>query len=350
MLYVLSGLAAMLLSAVLVEALGGNWRDVWTALVDGSLRRPGRWGLTIGVAVPMAVVAVGTVISTKAGLINIGQEGQMMIGGASAAYVGAHLPGPGPLVVFAAILFGFVGGGLWSGIAGLLRYLRNVPEVLTTLLLVTVAANLVGYGLKHTWLLLDPSAALGNRTNVSPQLSPDARLPRFEIFGNDISSGALISVALTLLCAWILGRTIIGFRLEVAGKSRRVGLRFGISETRQGLMAMVVSGGFAGLAGALMLASGDFAKYRLVPGFTVNLGWTGLLVALVAREKIFAVLPVAFVFASLRTGSGFLAATGVERRVTDVVQGLLVLALLVPPAVLFVRERRRALSQVKSRT
>ena len=130
-LYALSGLAAMFLSAVLVEALGGNWRDVWTALVDGSLRRPGRWGLTIGVAVPMAVVAIGTVISTKAGLINIGQEGQMMIGGASAAYVGAHLQGPGPLVVFAAILFGFVGGGLWSGIAGLLRYLRNVPEVLT---------------------------------------------------------------------------------------------------------------------------------------------------------------------------------------------------------------------------
>ena len=115
-------------------------------------------------------------------------------------------------------------------------------------------------------------------------------------------------------------------------------------------MAMVVSGGFAGLAGGLMLASGDFAKYRLVPGFTVNLGWIGLLVALVAREKILAVLPVAFIFASLRTGSGFLAATGVERRVTDVVQGLLVLALLVPPAVLFVRERRRALSQVKSRT
>jgi len=99
-----------------------------------------------------------------------------------------------------------------------------------------------------------------------------------------------------------------------------------------------------------MLASGDFAKFRLVPGFTVNLGWTGLLVALVAREKVLAVIPVALVFAGLRTGSSFLAATGVERRVTDVVQGLLVLALLVPPAVLFVRDRRRKLAQVESRT
>jgi len=100
----------------------------------------------------------------------------------------------------------------------------------------------------------------------------------------------------------------------------------------------------------LMLTSGDFAKYRLVPGFTVNLGWTGLLVALVARDKVMAIIPVAFVFASLRTGSSFLAATGVERRVTDVVQGLLVLALLIPPAILFVRDRRRALARVESRT
>jgi simple sugar transport system permease protein len=88
----------------------------------------------------------------------------------------------------------------------------------------------------------------------------------------------------------------------------------------------------------------------LVPGFSVNIGWTGLLVALVAREKALVAVIVAFVFAALRTGSGFLAATGVERRITDVVQALLVLALLIPPAVLFVRERRRALAAARART
>ena len=71
---------------------------------------------------------------------------------------------------------------------------------------------------------------------------------------------------------------------------------------------------------------------------------------MVAREKVMAIIPVALIFAGLRTGSSFLAATGVERRVTDVVQGLLVLALLVPPAILFIRDRRRALAQVESRT
>jgi ABC-type uncharacterized transport system permease subunit len=81
----------------------------------------------------------------------------------------------------------------------------------------------------------------------------------------------------------------------------------------------------------------------------VGIGWAGLLVALVAREKAVAAIAVACVFASLRTGSGFLAATGVHRRITDVVQALLVLALIVPPAVLFVRQRRRALAAIRSR-
>ena len=112
---------------------------------------------------------------------------------------------------------------------------------------------------------------------------------------------------------------------------------------------MLASGGFAGLAGALMLTGGNFANYRLVPGFSVSIGWVGLLVALVANNRAMAVIPMAFVFASLRTGSGFLASTGIERRVTDVVQGLIVLALLLPPAIMFVRERRRALAATRSR-
>jgi simple sugar transport system permease protein len=107
---------------------------------------------------------------------------------------------------------------------------------------------------------------------------------------------------------------------------------------------MLVSGGFAGLAGVVMLTGGDFGGYRLSPGFAVNVGWTGLLVALVARENAMASVFVAFVFACLWTGSGFLAATGVERRITDVVQALLVLALLIPPAVLYIRRLRRSRS------
>ena len=100
----------------------------------------------------------------------------------------------------------------------------------------------------------------------------------------------------------------------------------------------------------MMLAGGDFGNYTLVPGFPATIGWTGLLVALVSRQRASVAILIAFLFAALRTGSGFLAATGVERRITDVVQGLLVLALLVPPALLFLRQRRRAMNAGRDRT
>ena len=349
LLYVACGLGALVLSGLLVEVVGADWGDVGNALLDGSVRRPGRWGGTIGVAVPLAVVALGTVVSTRAGLVNIGQEGQLYVGAATATYVGAHVPGPGPSSLLAVLVAGTLGGALWAGLAGALRFWRKVPEVLTTLLLVSVAANLVGYGLKNSWLLLDPEAKVGNRNLVSPQLSSDTRLPRITLWGNEFAVSVFLALGLIVLVGWMLSRTLWGYRLTVVGSNQRVARRFGISESTQGMIAMLASGGSAGLAGAIMLASGDFANYRVVPGFSVNIGWVGLLVALVARDRALAIIPVAVVFAGLRTGSGFLASTGIERRVTDVVQGLIVLSLLVPPAIMFIRDRRRALAAARSR-
>ena len=131
-----------------------------------------------------------------------------------------------------------------------------------------------------------------------------------------------------------------------------------IAEVRAGagalrlLLTGSISGGFAGLAGAVMLAGGgfQFGNFRLVPGFSANIGWTGLLVALVAREKALAAIPVALVFGALRTGSGFVSSTGVEAEITEVIQGFLVLALLVPPAVVFLQDRRAARAMTKART
>jgi len=341
--------AALVLAAVLVVLTGGSWTDVFRALLDGSVRRPGRWGQTLGVAAPLLLVALGTVVNAKAGLVNIGQEGQVLIGAACATYAGVRLGGPGPIVVVGLLLAGFAGGALWAGLAAGLRYWRGVPEVLTTLLLVTVAANAVGYGLKNPSLLLAPAAGRANRNQVSEQLALDSRLPRIEVFGNDFPISVVVAVLAAAGVAVVLARTIPGFRLRMLGQNARTAQRSGVAATRYGMVAMLVSGGFAGCAGAVMLAGGDFGNYQLVPGFSVGIGWTGLLVALVARERALAAVLVAFVFASLRTGSGLLAATGVERRITDVVQALLVLALLVPPAVLYVRQRRRAIAASRDR-
>lgn len=348
-LYALSILTALLLAGALVTVTGGSAGDVFNALLDGSIRNPGRWGLTLGAAAPLLLVALGTIVNTRAGLVNIGQEGQLLIGAAFATYVGVRLGGPGPVVVVALCLAGILGGALWAGVAGALRYWRGVPEVLTTLLLVTVAAQAVGYGLKNEWLLLAPAEGRANRNQVSAQLADDTRIPRITWFGNEFPVTVFLALALAALTAFVLARTVPGFRLRMLGQNPRTAQRAGVGATHYGMASMLISGGFAGLAGAVMLAGGDFGNYQLVPGFSTNIGWTGLLVALVAREKAVAGIAVALVFAALRIGSGFLAATGVERKITDVVQALLVLALLIPPAVLYIRERQRAVNASKER-
>lgn len=342
-LYVGSIALALIGSTILIELTGGGTFDVFNALIEGSLTGNSRWGLTLGAAAPMLLVALGTIISARAGLVNIGQEGQLLIGAAFAVYFGFRIGGPGPFNLVVLMVFGAIGGAVWAGIAGLLRFRRGVPEVLSTLLLVTIASQLVAYALGREWLLL-ASDSVGARNNVSEQLAEDNRLPNLSIFGNEVPFAAFLSVALAGVVAFALARTVWGFRLRMLGRNPRAARRAGVSDTSFGLRAMLISGAFAGLAGAVMFAGGgfQFSNFKFVPGFSGNIGWTGLLVALVARERALPAILVAFVFAGLRTGSSFVGSTGVEARVTDVVEGLLVLALLLPPAVMFIRDRRRA--------
>jgi general nucleoside transport system permease protein len=348
-LYAICLFVALALAAICVAATGGSWTNVYTAMLDGSIRKPGRWGITLGVTAPILLVALGTVASGRAGLVNIGQEGQLVIGACLAAYVAVRLGGPGPVVLVVAMLFGVIGGAMWSGIAGVLRYYRNVPEVLTTLLLGTVAANLMGWGLRKPWLLLAPAAGRANRNQVSESLADDTRIPRVTLFGNEFPLSVPLAVGLALVMWVIMDRSVMGFRLRMLGRNPKTAQRSGVSERRYGIGAMLASGAFAGLAGGVMLAGGDFGSYQLVADFGAGIGFAGLLAALVARQRVIVLIFVAFLFGCLRTGAGYLKATGVSGRISDVVQGLLVLALLLPPAILYVRERRRALSATSAR-
>lgn len=328
------------ISAVLVSATGGSATAVFSALIDGSIRSPGAWGITLTTAAPLLLVAVGTIVATRAGLVNIGQEGQVLVGACFAAYLAVRLPGPGWFVIVASLLFGALGGAVWAGIAAALRAWRNVPEVLTTLLLTFISFALITYGLSQAWLLADRNTEEINILNTGEQLPRDVLLPDLRIFGNAIDSGFLIALGLTAVIGWMVARTVLGTRIDIVGLNPRAAQRFGIAERPLAAAVLVGSGATAGLAGAVLLQGGA-AGDRLVFGFSGNFGWDGLLVALLARNRVGLAIPMALLFAALRTGSSFLAATGVDRKMTDVVQALLVLALLVPPALVFALDRRR---------
>lgn len=342
--YALSIAGALVISALLVMATGGSPGRVFSALIDGSLRSPGAWGLTLTTMAPILVVAVGTIVATRAGLVNIGQEGQVLIGACFAAYLAVRMPGPGWWVIAASVAFACAGGAVWAGIAAGLRAWRNVPEVLSTLLLTFVAFPLMTYGLRQRWLLADRDTTRVNQLNTGEQLPAHAKLPDLRVFGNAIDLSVFLALALAAALALMMTRAYLGTRIDLVGLNPRAAQRFGIAQRPLTAAVLVGSGALAGAAGAVLLhggASGD----RLAFGFSGNVGWDGLLVALLARNRILLAIPMAFVFASLRTGSSFLAATGVDRKMTDVVQALLVLALLLPPALAYLAQLRRARRQ-----
>jgi len=336
-MYVASITVALLLCGLLVSSTGGSATKVLSALLDGSVRSPGAWGLTITTATPLLIVAVGTIVAAKAGMSNIGQEGQLLIGAAATAFVATRMEAPAPVLITVSLGAGVLVGGLWALLAAVMRFTRGVPEVISTLLLLFIAVQLTTFGLTKQWLLL--SRSTNSRVNTGEPLKPNGRMPTFTIFGNDVSWGAAIATVVALVIAFVLARTTTGFRLRMLGLNQRTARRAGVSTAVVGGGALVVSGAAAGLAGGLWLtggASGD----RFSGNISSNIGWQGLLVALLARERAVLAVPMAFVFAALRTGSGFLAATGVDRRIANVVQAMLVLALLVPPAVQAIQARR----------
>lgn len=337
-LYVLSISVALLLAGLLVSLTGASPWEAVQAIFQGSLSDAAALGLSLDKAAPLLIVAVGTCIATSAGLFSIGQEGQVVIGATVGAGIAIFLHGPGPLILFVALLGAALGGAAWAAVSALLYYWRGVPVVISTLLLVYIAYQVVFYAVTQPWLLQE-----SGQNVASPQsdmIREDAWLPRVgEYPGLNFSSLVVIAVLLAIGASIVLNRTTWGFRLRMLGLNPKAARRAGVSAVLLGSTALMISGAFAGFVGGALLVGGS---HRLQPGISENVGWDGLLVALVARNNPILAIPVAFFFGVLRAGGGFLASTGVPRYIVDVVTAILVLAIVFPPAYQYLRREVRA--------
>jgi ABC-type uncharacterized transport system permease subunit len=331
---------AVLASMGLVAATGGSPIDAARALYTGSVSDAGSWGQTLTAAAPLLLVALGACISNRAGVFNIGQEGQLLIGAAAGCYVALHLALPGVLLMILSLGAAALAGGAWAGASAVMNYTRGVNVVVSTLLMSFLAIQLVSFAVSVPWLLQEPRS---NATDIaspeSPILPEAVRIPGFGNYpGLVVGGGLVLAIICTLLLAVALGRSRWGFRLNMLGLNPMAARHAGVRASRLGGSALMLSGAFAGLGGAVILFGSVF---RLQPALSNNFGWDGLLVALIARSRPIAAIPVAVLFGALRSGSSFLASTGVPNYLVDVVQSLLVLAFVVPPVVARVRSGAR---------
>ncbi|MGW1992933.1 ABC transporter permease [Embleya sp. NPDC001921] len=338
LLYTASLSTALVLAGLLIALVGRSPWDAASAMYDGSLADGAAIGQSIDQAAPLLLVAIGSVIAARAGIFNIGQEGQLLVGASVGAAIALFTPGPGALVLILALLGAAVGGALWAAIAALLFYWRGVAVVISTLLLIFVANQAVSYAVNSPSLLREKAVPGQVTTSQSDMLAESVWLPRIGEYPNfNIGAGIFIALVLAVGTSVVLVRSRLGFRVRMLGLNPKAAHRAGVGAVLIGGGALLASGAFAGLAGGVMLTG---SGHRMQDGFADNVGFDGLLVALVARDKPMLAVPVALFFGALRAGGGFLSATGVPRYIVAVVTALLVLATVFPAAYAEVRRRR----------
>ena len=348
LLYLASVSAALALTALLVLIVGHSPWSVFSALYTGSISSGGTLGQTLDDTVPVLLVALGTLVAVRAGMFNIGQTGQLLMGATAAAFVVLKLHGPGPLVLILGLLAAALGGALWAGVSALLRIWRNIDIVISTLLLGYVATQVLAYVVSNQSLLEEPTPA-GGYAGGLPQsvlIPAGTRLPHpgaYPSFG--VGFGIFVALGLLALFLVLLNRSRWGFRLRMVGSNPTAARRFGVRVAAIAGGALVISGALAGLSGGVLLTGSVF---RIQAGIDNNFGNDGLLAALVCRDQPWALLPVSFLFAMIRTGGNFLLSTGVPSYLGQVLEGLLVLAAVFPPVYLERREWARRLRAARA--
>ena len=312
---------AMLALALLAAILAAGGYDVpvaLTALVRGAVGTSDAvWSATLVRATPLLITGLAITLAFRAGVLNIGAEGQLLVGAAAATAVGLAWHGPALLVVSAVLVAGIVAGGLWAAIAAVLKLRFGVLEVISTLMLNFVAQYLLG------WLVRGP---MQEPTHIYPQsatLDAVARLP-VVVAGSRLHAGFLLALVLAGVLALVLERTAAGFRVRVVGASPTAAESAGrIDASRVAFGAFVVSGALAGLAGAVEVGGVTFALYENIsPGY----GFSAIAVALLARLHPLGVVATAILFGALEAGGVAMQRdAGVPSVVVSVVEAVLIL-------------------------
>jgi general nucleoside transport system permease protein len=272
-------------------------------------------------AIPLTIVGVGIAIAFRGGVFNIGGEGQLLLGAAAATVVGLAWPhslGAGGVVV--ALLASALAGAAWAGIAAVLRARFGVLEVISTIMLNFVAANLVSYFVR---------GPLQEPTRIYPQtelIASSARLPRLWP-ETRLHAGIVLAAAVGIGAWWLLTRTAAGFRIRAVGASPTAARVTGrVNVERVSAAALVASGALAGLAGGIEVSGVTYALYEnLSPGY----GFSAIAVAILARLHPLGVFGSALLFATLETGAlGMQRDAGVPSVVASVLEALVILVVV----------------------
>jgi simple sugar transport system permease protein len=329
-----------------VDALSATWHSAWAAYValfEGSILDPsfvsaynsGQGTLsqvfypiseTIVQATPLILAGLSVSIAFRAGLFNIGAQGQIIMGAILAGYLGFGVQLPIVLHLLVALAGGFVGGAVWGLVVGWLKARTGAHEVITTIMLNYVAGFLLLYVLQKS-VFQRP----GRSDLVSRYVPGNARLPLLAGAGLRLHAGIIVALLAAMACAWLLNRSTLGFEFKAVGANPEAARTAGMSVGRTYLLVMVIAGGLAGLAATSQVLGTD---YFLGTGVNSELGFNAITVALLGRAKPWGTVLAGLLFGALQAGGTVMSAqTSTPIDVVTVIQSLIVVFIAAPPLV-----------------
>ena len=342
-------MAALAVGAVMLFFLKVNPLEAYQALWDGAFGSSNAFAETLVKATPLLLVGLGICISFRGDVINIGGEGQMIVGAILATWVGLTFTGlPGWLVITLAMLGGFLGGGIWGGIPGFLKAYFNVNEILSTVMMNAIAVQLMNFLLRGP--MIDPSQAeLASKIPQTARLLEIFRLPR--LVPTRLHLGALIAVILAILVYVLLWRTTVGYRIRAVGQNPHASRYAGIKVQRYIVLALLLSGAFSGLAGATQVYG---VNYRMITdgsssGFTGSAGFNGIVAALFGQLHPIWSIPASILFGALLVGANSMQRVVQVPSAFVIALNGLVVVFVVSSEVWRRRRQRRRLAAVRER-
>ncbi|QDP98634.1 ABC transporter permease [Microlunatus elymi] len=327
------------------DALSASWDKIssaYLALLKGAV---GGWvpiTESTAQAAPLIMAGLGVALAFRTGLINIGGQGQAIWGAILAAYVGFTLHMPPGLQLIVAIIAGIVGGAIWGGIVGWLKARTGAHEVIVTIMLNYVAVGMLAY------LLTTTAFRRPGRTDpISPVVDWNATFPR--LAGSQLHLGFFLALAAAVLVWWILERSTLGFSLKAVGMNPHAAATAGMSVSRATVLAMLIAGALAGLAGAnaALAPSASGVPVPLSAGIVGTVGFDAVTVALLGRSKPLGVVLAGLLFGALHAGGlAMQSSAGTPLTLTTVLQAVIVLFVAAPALVTrilpFVKARKHA--------
>jgi simple sugar transport system permease protein len=309
--------AALGVGAFLILLSGSNPIAAYRALFAESFFD--YWGIanTLVKTSPMLLAGLAVILPYKAGLFNIGAEGQIYLGGLFGAVIALALPDmPGWLGIPVILAASMLGGALWAAIPGYLRAYRGINEVIVTLLMNFIAIYIVSYAVSG------PLLAEGAPYPYSEEVADQFHLPIL-MSQTDAHLGVVIGIVAAVLITFWLRSTPSGFQLQLVGRNQAAARYAGVKTKRTMMTAMMLGGALAGLAGGLEVLG---LKYRLFHLFSAGYGYDGIIVAFIAALNPILAPLSAFFLAGLSAGAGTMQrAVGVEGSVVEAIQGIVVL-------------------------